>query len=115
MKREYHDKSLKLYGEFTKLLYSLKWNERSEMISDWNRYLNETERMNNHLTKLELKDDKEFATVHLKDSVYITDPCYEVGIWCQVLVRNVMPGEYRCIRRMTEDTVFNNYIQSGTD
>ena len=34
MKKGYHDKSLELYEEFTKLLYSLKWNERSEMISD---------------------------------------------------------------------------------
>ena len=50
MKRGYHDKSLELYEEFTKLLYSLKWNERSKMISDWNRYLNETERMNRHFT-----------------------------------------------------------------
>ena len=107
MKKGYHDKSLELYEEFTKLLYSLKWNERSEMISDWNRYLNETERMNRHFTKLELKEDKEFSTVHLKDSVYITDPCHEVGTWCQGLVTNIMPGEYRCIRRMTEDTVFN--------
>lgn len=30
----------------------------------------------------------------IKDSVYVSDPCYNPGTWCQALVDNLKPGKY---------------------
>ncbi len=32
--------------------------------------------------------------IELKDSVYVSDPCYSLGTWCQALVENLKPGKY---------------------
>lgn len=32
--------------------------------------------------------------IELKDSVYVSDPCYNSGTWCQALVDNLKPGKY---------------------
>ena len=32
--------------------------------------------------------------LELKDSVYVSDPCYSPGTWCQALVGNLKPGKY---------------------
>ena len=32
--------------------------------------------------------------IKLKDSVYVSDPCYSLGTWCQALVDNLKPGKY---------------------
>ena len=32
--------------------------------------------------------------IELKDSVYVSDPCYDPGTWCQALVDNLKPGKY---------------------
>lgn len=32
--------------------------------------------------------------IKLKDSVYVSDPCYSIGTWCQALVENLKPGKY---------------------
>lgn len=40
------------------------------------------------------KDKYELGSIELKDSVYISDPCYEVGIWCQAFITNLKPGRY---------------------
>lgn len=38
----------------------------------------------------------ELGLIKLNDKVYVSDPCYEVGTWCQTLLDNVLPGNYRC-------------------
>lgn len=32
--------------------------------------------------------------LELSDSVYVSDPCYDPGTWCQALVDNLKPGKY---------------------
>lgn len=32
--------------------------------------------------------------LELKDSVYVSDPCYDPGTWCQALIDNLKPGKY---------------------
>lgn len=32
--------------------------------------------------------------IELKDSVYVSDPCYDTETWCQALVENLKPGKY---------------------
>lgn len=36
----------------------------------------------------------EKITINLGDTVYVTDPCYDVDVWCRTTLRNVLPGEY---------------------
>lgn len=33
-------------------------------------------------------------TIHLSDEVFVSDPCYEKGTWCQLKLSNVLPGSY---------------------
>lgn len=32
--------------------------------------------------------------IELKDSVYVSDPCYDTETWCQALIENLKPGKY---------------------
>lgn len=32
--------------------------------------------------------------IKLSNEVIVSDPCYEVPTWCQIIVRDVLPGEY---------------------
>lgn len=34
-------------------------------------------------------------SINLGDEVVVSDPCYEIPTWCQAIVRNVLPGNYR--------------------
>lgn len=34
-------------------------------------------------------------TIKLGKNVVISDPCYTIPTWCQVILNNVLPGEYR--------------------
>lgn len=36
------------------------------------------------------------GTINLNTEVYISDPCYETGTWCQSLVKGLKPGQYNC-------------------
>lgn len=36
----------------------------------------------------------ELGTIELNDSVYVSDPCYEAGTWCQALMKGLKPGKY---------------------
>ena len=36
------------------------------------------------------------GTIELGSEVYVSDPCYNVGTWCQALVKGVKPGKYHC-------------------
>lgn len=38
------------------------------------------------------------------ESVMVSDPCYEVGTWCQVKLKDVLPGEYKSFLRKTSNT-----------
>ena len=33
-------------------------------------------------------------TIQLSDQVFVSDPCYDRGTWCQLKLKNVLPGSY---------------------
>lgn len=33
-------------------------------------------------------------TIHLSNEVFVSDPCYDKGTWCQLKLSNVLPGGY---------------------
>ena len=35
-------------------------------------------------------------TIKLGSKIVVSDPCYELGIWCAGVLENVLPGEYKC-------------------
>ena len=34
--------------------------------------------------------------IRLGNKVMVSDPCYELGTWCQGVLENVLPGTYNC-------------------
>ena len=34
--------------------------------------------------------------IHLNDKVVVSDPCYELGVWCQIVLDDVLEGNYYC-------------------
>lgn len=36
------------------------------------------------------------ATIKLGSKVMVSDPCYGLGTWCQGVLENVLPGNYKC-------------------
>ena len=40
------------------------------------------------------KYKQELGTIELGDKVYVSDPCYGVGTWCQAFVEGLKPGKY---------------------
>lgn len=40
------------------------------------------------------KYKQELGTIELSDKVYVSDPCYRVGTWCQAFVEGLKPGKY---------------------
>lgn len=36
-------------------------------------------------------------TIKLGEEVVVSDPCYEIPTWCQAIVKNVLPGNYRTL------------------
>lgn len=34
--------------------------------------------------------------IYLRDKVIVSDPCYEIGTWCQGVLSNVKEGTYQC-------------------
>ena len=44
-------------------------------------------------------------TIILSDKVYVSDPCYTPGTWCQAVIENVLPGNYEAIVDKTDNTM----------
>lgn len=44
----------------------------------------------------------DLGVIELKDSVYVSDPCYSVGTWCQALVEGLKPGKYHGFMRKAD-------------
>ena len=36
------------------------------------------------------------TTIKLGNKVMVSDPCYGLGTWCQGVLENVLPGNYKC-------------------
>lgn len=41
-----------------------------------------------------MKEKYALGTIELGTEVYVSDPCYRVGTWCQALVKGMKPGKY---------------------
>lgn len=44
-------------------------------------------------------------TIQLSQQVFVSDPCYTVGTWCQLLLKNVLPGTYHC--NVNQDNIYS--------
>ena len=51
----------------------------------------------------ELLEKSDVGTIQLGDKARVSDPCYEMDVWCAGTVENVLPGEYQCFVQ-TADT-----------
>lgn len=40
--------------------------------------------------------------MHLGHKVIVTDPCYNLDTWCNYIVSNVLPGEYKTSVKLTD-------------
>lgn len=52
------------------------------------------------------KKDKQkyfLGTIDLGTEAYISDPCYEIGTWCQSLVKGLKPGKYNCFMNKVDE------------
>ena len=43
-----------------------------------------------------MKKLKFIGTINLGEEIYVSDPGYDVGIWCQAKLNNILPGQYNC-------------------
>ena len=42
-------------------------------------------------------------TIKLTEEVIVSDPCYTIPTWCQIVLKNVLPGDYHpFVQRSTE-------------
>ena len=46
----------------------------------------------------------------LGDKVMVSDPCYNVGTWCQGAVESVVPGTYHCYVEYCYDDLWGNRV-----
>ncbi len=52
------------------------------------------------------------GTIHLNEQVVISDPCYELGVWCQIALDNVLEGNYRCFLNIADMGKFGKRVAS---
>lgn len=54
-----------------------------------------------------LYDWKEDGTITLDEKVICTDPCYDIDVWCLIILDNVLSGNYKCFhqRELNEDRI----------
>lgn len=45
----------------------------------------------------------EKGNIRLGDKVMISDPCYGLDTWCQGVLKNVLPGEYKCFVEYSDE------------
>jgi hypothetical protein len=50
-----------------------------------------------------LLEKEVMGSIHLGDKVRVSDPCYDLDVWCAGSIENVLPGEYTCFMQK-EDT-----------
>ena len=36
------------------------------------------------------------GVIELGDEAMVSDPCYDKGLWCQGIIKNLLPGKYHC-------------------
>lgn len=41
--------------------------------------------------------------IRLGDKVIVSDPCYGLNTWCQGVLENVLPGNYKCMIEFLDD------------
>ena len=46
---------------------------------------------------------KKIGQIELSDTVVVSDPTYELGIWCQGIIKNVLTGIYNCYIEISDE------------
>ncbi len=56
-------------------------------------------------------EDKQFyGTITLKEKVRVTDPCYDMEVWCAGDLEDVYPGTYECRCEHADEGAWGNRI-----
>ena len=57
------------------------------------------------------KDTKEFiGTIELGEVIRVSDPCYDMDVWCAGTIENVLPGKYNCYFTITDDRDWGKHV-----
>ena len=50
-----------------------------------------------------MREIKKVGQIELSDTVVVSDPTYELGIWCQGIIKNVLQGVYNCYIEISDE------------
>lgn len=50
--------------------------------------------------------------IQLNNKVIISDPCYDLDVWCQTILDNVLPGAYDCFTKTVTDPRWGTRVTS---
>jgi hypothetical protein len=46
--------------------------------------------------------------IELGEAVRVTDPCYDLGVWCTIVVEDVLPGKYKArVVKLDDDRIWS--------
>ena len=96
------EKSGKMYWEPVFYIYKENWNTETELEEhhcglDYGCDTPEEAIEEAKLAYKKLKTRRiiSLGDIELKDSVYVSDPCYGTYVWCMGLIENIKPGKYK--------------------
>ena len=52
------------------------------------------------------------AMIKLGNKVMVSDPCYGLGTWCQGVLENVLPGNYKCKVEYSDEGIFGKRVSA---
>lgn len=95
-------KYLDLYNSICELVYSIdKYKDQIQLLYKFKQEIDFLEKIVIEKAKTNMTGRIKLDNIQLKDSVYISDPCYDIDTDCQAKVDNILPGEYLCFSNMS--------------
>lgn len=50
-----------------------------------------------------IREIKRIGQLELSDTAVVSDPTYKLGIWCQGIIKNILPGVYNCYIEVSDE------------
>lgn len=101
LNEQHRDKLSEIQRQISNLYYDCDVTTRGNVIWEIRQRFEDMERTN-VISFFTCGGDKpqSIGTIKLENSVYVTDPCYEPGIWCSGKVDNLKAGIWNCFRKV---------------
>lgn len=99
--KEHSDKLSEIQHQISKLYSDCDITHRGNVIFAIKRRLEDMERYN--IVSFFVgkgNEPQSIGTINFGNSVYVTDPCYEPGIWCSGKLDNIKEGVWNCFRKV---------------